>query len=197
MPFTAAIVNYINTTLREGCSLLTDGRFLGIASIIARKKTPTTPLEQLPGILNDNKEYTPVEPNDKYKLIVYHKILSNTYSFDKTNSYGDDYRIKCTTEMAMIVWGDAMKLGIAEELEAVIVFGMPQRLSRVLQNTLGLATCSITPVNSTLDRLPIFRQEYPQSEFFLKPNHQFFQIRYRIESSFDRACVQDLCGQPG
>lgn len=192
MPFIASIVDHINETLKANCALLADGTFYGIASVIARKKTQTAPLEQLPGVLVNHMQYKEVWPNDKYSLIVYHKILSNAYTWVKNDSYGDGYRQKCTTEMQMVVWGDGKKLGIDEELEAVVLYSMPQALGTPLMRTLGFAKCTISAVGSALDRILLFRQEYPQSEFFLKPNHQFFSIRYRVEAEYDKRCI-DLC----
>lgn len=192
MPFIVSIVNYINDAIQANCSLLAGGTFYGIASVVARKKTQASPLEQLPGILVDHTQYITIEPNDKYALIIYHKIISNTYQRDTNNSYGDGYRQKATTDMQLIVWGDSKKLGIDQELESVVVYSIPLSVAAPVQRTLGLKSCSITPYSSTLDRLTVFRQEYPQSEFFLKPNHQFFSVRYRIESTFDKQCV-DMC----
>lgn len=194
MPFTDSIVAHINNCLK-GCSF-TDGKFHGIASVIARKKTAASPLETLPGIL-DGKAYQTIEPNDKHGLILYHKVVSNVYSIEKKNSYGDGYNTKCVTEMQMIVWADSLKQNkTAEQLEPVVIFGMPQGLSAVMMQTLKLNSCLIIPTASVMDRLQVFRQEYPQSEFFLKPNHHFFSIRYRIETTFDKSCVDTcLCGE--
>lgn len=194
MPFIDTIVLHINECLK-GCSF-TDGKFHGIATVIARKKTATAPLETLPGIL-EGKAYQTVEPNDKYGLILYHKVISNVYGFERGNSFGDNYNLKCTTEMQMVVWADSIKQNkTAELLEPVIVFGIPFGLTPELKNTLKLIKCVITPLGSAMDRLQVFRLEYPQSEFFLKPEHHFFSIRYRIETTFDRNCVNTcLCGE--
>lgn len=191
MPFTEKIVKHINDSLKA-CSLFTDGKFHEIATIIARKKTQAAPLETLPGIL-EGKDYKTIEPNDKFGLIVYHKVISNQYSYDKQGSFGDGFRNKSVTEMSMIVWADLLKL--KSDVEPVIIHSMPQGLSTALKQELSLISCLITPTGSTMDRLMVFRQEYPQSDFFLKPNHQFFSIRYRIETSFDKRCIDKcLCG---
>lgn len=192
MPFIASIVSYINDALKANCSLLTGGNFYGISSVVARKKDKASPLEQFPAVLVNHTQYQTVEPNDKEALIIYHKLLSTTYSRDKVQGYGDSYLYKCTTDMMMIVWGDSKKLGIDEELEAVIMYSMPDLLSPSALQQLSFRRCLITTASSNMDRLQVFRQEYPQTPFFLKPNHQFFSIRYRIEAAYDKGCM-DLC----
>jgi hypothetical protein len=192
MPFIASIVSYINDYMKANCSVLTGGAFYGLSSVVARKKDSTAPLEQFPAILVDHTQYKTIEPNDKQALIIYHKLLSNTYTKERKDGYGDSYLFKCTTDLQMIVWGDSKKLGIDQELEAVIMYSMPNALDRAALMQLTFRNCLITTASSNMDRLQVFRQEYPQSQFFLKPNHQFFSIRYRVEATYDKACM-DMC----
>jgi len=198
MPFNDSIVTFINQSLKK--CLLLDGKFHGISTIIARKKNAAAPLETIPGIFqsestNRPKEYISIAPDDKEKMIVYHKALTNTYALDKNNSYGDGYNYKCTSEMNMIVWVNGSFISNAEQLESVFIHAMPNRISPELSKELNFINSIITPLSSIMDRLVVFRQEYPQSDFFLKPQHYFFSIRYRIETTYDKRCVDKcLCG---
>lgn len=195
MPFAEVIAGIINQTLK-GSSLnkkqFQPGSYNGLASIIGRKNAKGD-LELIPGILDGSGNYTPVIPDQKFNLVIYHKLLTNEYGYDKKNSYGEAYDVRCTSQMMMVVWGDGKKIGItAEQLEAMIVFGMPQMLSSIDRQNLGLKTCMISPISTNMDRLQVFRQEYQQVEFFLKPNDALFLVRYKIETSFGQSCI-DLC----
>lgn len=195
MPFIENIVGFINDSLKAGSlkdKRFQTGSFLGLTTIVAKKKGET--LTIYPGTVTVEGEYKTVEPNDKYPVVVYHKILTNTYVYQKDDSYGDRNSIKGTTELAMIVWGDSKKLKLsASQLEAIILMGIPQRISEVKRKELGIKSCTFTPVNSDMDQLRVYRGEYQNVDYFLKPQHSFFLIRYRVEMVFDQSCLS-ACG---
>jgi hypothetical protein len=196
MPFIENIVDYINATLKAGSlkdKRFQTGKFLGLTTIVAKRKADKS-LAIYPGIVNTQGEFTTVEPNDKFPIVVYHKVLSSGYGYEKDNSYGNTSLIKSQTEMSMIVWGDSNKLKLsASRLEAVFLTGFPQRLSEQARKDLGLRMCLFTPLSSDMDQLRVFRGEYQNVDYFLKPQHSFFQIRYRVDMSFDQGCL-DACG---
>lgn len=195
MPFLDSIVTYINDSLK-GSSLndkrFQPGKFCGVSTILARKKGEG--LELLPAVEIEGT-YKLVEPDDRLNIITYHKVVSNTYSMVK-KSHGDSYYHKCTSEMAMVVFADAKKIRMsAEQLEPLLIYGMPQRLSDVLMKEIKFVSVLITPLASDMDKIRVFRTEYPGSEYFLKPYHHFFLLRYRIEATFDKNCIDAcLCG---
>lgn len=200
MPFIEKIVDAINTSLKE--SSLNDkrfqpGKYVGCTTLLARING--NQLETLPAICDDNGEYKTVEPNDKFNIIIYHKTISNVYAKVVNNpqvrSYGDDYALKCTSEMQLTVIADSRKVKmLAEQLEPLIIYGIPQHLSKQMMIDLGFRSCVITPISSTLEKINVFRQEYPNTQYFLKPFHQLFSIRYRVETGFDKNCVEKcLC----
>lgn len=197
MPFTDKIVAYINEQLKA--SSLNDKRFLpvrllGVATQLARPKGQG--VELLPATCDEQGNHKLIEPDDKFPITVYHKTITNAYTSAKQQSYGDDYVYKCTTEMQLIVLADQRKVKMtAEQLEPAVIYGMPQRLSAALMQDVRFASCLITPLGSDMDKIRVFRQEYPGNEYFLKPYHQLFSIRYRIEATFDKNCVNKcLCG---
>lgn len=201
MPFIEKIVDYINTSLKD--SSLKDkrfqpGKYVGLTTVLPRMNG--TVLEQLPATCDENGEYKTVEPNDKFNIIIYHKTISNIYTKvtqqPGIKSYGDDYALKCTTEMQLAVIADLRKVKmLAEQIEPLVIYGIPQRLTDALMVEFGFRSCLITPTASVMDKINVFRQEYPQTAYFLKPFHQLFLIRYRIETGFDKNCVEKcLCG---
>lgn len=185
MPFLSTIATYINDALQAGTlSAIAPAKYLGITTVLARKKSATAPLELLPAVMSLDGEYTLVEPNDKFALIIYHKVISNVYSNVKS-SYGNSYDTKCNTEMVMVFFSDSKATQLTvEELEQRIITGFPQRYESGV-----FKSCLITPFSSDMDKIRVFRQEYPQSEYFLKPTNQLFLVRYRIEAVFNRDCL--------
>lgn len=197
MPFTDRIVKYINDSLKAGSlndKRFQNGKYCGVSTLLARKNGNA--IEVLPAVVDQNGEYKMIEPNDKFGIIIYHKVVANAYSFVKQQSFGDDNAVKCTTDMTMVVLADSRAVGLqAEALEPLIIFGLPLRLSDALKGELKLNSCLITPIGSTMDKIMVFKSEYPSTEYFLKPFHQLFSIRYRVEATFDKNCANNcLCG---
>lgn len=196
MPFTDKIVELINVSLK-GSSLNKEvfqpGQFHGISSVIGITKDAG--LSLVPGILDGSGSYKAVSPDQKYNLVIYHKCIANDYDLDRKNSYGDSFDFTCRSQMQMVVWGDGKKMKLtADTLEAIIVFGIPQNLSSMDRQNLGLKSCRIMPMNSNMDRLNCFRQEYVNYNFNLKADDCFFIIRYKIETTFGQNCI-DMCCQ--
>lgn len=192
MPFTDTIVKFINDSLRNGS--LKDGKlqagiFFGLSSIVARKNESGS-LGLWPAIANNNGEYKPVQPDDKFPFMIYHKPVSTAYSYAKNDSYGDKYNIKAATENIIVAWIDSKKTNIsAQFFETMIIAGLPLQVTSELKSEMGIISSLITPLSSNMDVLNVFRSEYQNVDFFLKPYHGFFSIRYRIETTFNQACL--------
>lgn len=197
MPFLNQITDYINDTLRAGSlnkKILQPVEFCGLSTIVGRKKDKTSQLELLPAIVADKGVVKLITPESKYGMQLYHKVITNTYEKDQ-KSVGDSYNIRSISEMSLIVISNGKLTGKAKEaLEPVVLFGMPQNLSSALIADLKIKSCLITLTASNLNQVEVFRQEYPQSEYFLSEQMSMFSIRYRITMSFSQACVEQcLC----
>lgn len=196
MAFSETFVQYINDSLKAGSlnsKKFQPGAFHGIVSLVARKGLNDS-LQLLPAIAHMDGNFKAVEPNDKFNVIIYHKVIANSYLYQKQDSFGDHYVIKSTNEMAMIVWVNTKKAKLtAEQIEALFIAGLPQDLSPEKKKEIGIYSCKITPVATDMDKLRVFRQEYQNIPFFLRPEHCFFQLRYKAELTFDQACLLN-CG---
>lgn len=195
MPFTETIVKFINDCLKAGSlkdKKFQPGSYNCLASVVARKKDDGS-LELLPAIADADGNYQPVQPDDRFNLIIYHKTISNAYSYVKNDSYGDGYLIKSTTENNLIAWIDSRKTFVAkDQFETLIIAGFPQIITKEMKMQLMIQSCIITPISSNMDILSVFRAEYQNCDFFLKPYHGLFAVRYRIEITFNQACL-DTC----
>lgn len=191
MPFLDQIANYINDVLKAGelsKAKLQPAKYYGIANVITRKRDGGT-LEQLPAITEAGVIKNLISPDGKMALQIYHKTIGNSYSYEK-KSYGDGYDMKSSTDMQLVVIFNSKLTGkVKEILEPVVLFGMPQKLSQGLIADLKIIKCSITPLSSNLDPVSVFKQEYPQAEYFLNEILSMFSIRYRIEMTFSQACL--------
>lgn len=194
MPFLDQIVNYVNDQLRAGSlnnSKLQPATYDGISTIVPRKKGDNQ-FELLPAIMQEGKLKKYCTPDAKYALQLYHKVMSNVYGIEK-KSYGDSYDIRCITELMLVVFYNSKLTGKAKEvLEPIVLFGLPQRLSTELMSDLQFGNCLISPVSSNMDVLSNFKQEFPNSDYFLNEMISMFSIRYRIEAVFSQACI-DAC----
>ncbi len=200
MPFLNQIISFINEDLKAGSlnkEKLQPAMFYGLSSVVTRNTKGTkepSKLELLPAIVDANGKDTPITLNSKLALQVYHKLNSKTYSVEK-KSYGDEYNIKCTSDLSMVVITNSKITGKTKDvLEPLLIFGMPQKLSTALFADLKISTCLITPVSSNMDALAVYKQEYPQSDYYLTEQMSMFLIRYKIELSFSQHCVEQcLC----
>lgn len=196
MPLLGTIVERINGSLKASSlnkEKLQPSVLHGISTIVGREKVSGS-VEFLPAIFKDGKA-TPLTPDDKFSVIIYHKLVSKVYGVSKA-SYGDGNNYTETVEMAMVVYLNTARCGItSEQLEPMLIAGLPGGLAAADLQAIGLAGCTILPASSDLDQLRVFRQEFQQSEYFLKPADQLFLIRYKIISTFDRRCLNTcLCG---
>lgn len=197
MPFLNQIAEFINGELKAGSlnkKKMQPAIFYGITTVFPRSKgtKKVDQLELLPGIIDPSGNIIPITADSKYAIQIYHKLLSNAYSYEK-KSYGEGYDVKSISEVSMVVFTNSKLTGTTKDaVEPVVVFGMPQKLSKALFACLKINKCLITPVSSNMDAVQVFRQEYPQSEYFLSDQMSMFSIRYRIEMNFSQACV-DQC----
>lgn len=192
MAFTESIAKYLNDSLKASSLNFNAGLFHTMATVIARKQD-NNQLQLLPGIADVNGNYKTIEPNDKLSLIVYHKSLSTSYNYAKQDSYGNNYDLKATNEVAMIIWANAKKIKLSDEqLETRIIASFPQQLSAETKSSLQFKSCLISPLQTDMDKVRVFRQEYPGVNYFLRPEHIFFQLKYRVEIVFTQDCI--TCG---
>lgn len=198
MPFLNDIVQYINEYLKKDTlnkEKLQPLNSYGLATVVGRttgKGKDLSKMELLPAIIT----YGSIEfifPQEKFALQMYHKLNSNAYSMDKTKSFGDANNVKCISDLTMVFITNSKITGKAKEvIEPQILFGFPQRLTQPMIMDLGISSCNITCISSNMDPMQVFKQEYPQSPYFLTEQISMFSMRYKIEISFSQRCI-DKC----
>jgi hypothetical protein len=197
MPFINQIVTYINDSLKAGSlnkSALQPAVYHELSTVVVRKNATQKEPEYLPAIISPEGKAMVITPDSKLAIQIYHKQLTNVYSYEK-KSYGNNYDVKSSTELAMIVITNSKLIGSNKDaVEPLFVFGIPQVPTQSFLQQLNIINCSITPLGSNMNHVEVFRQEYPKSDYFLNEQMSMFLIRYRIEMKFNQACVdQCLC----
>lgn len=198
MPFIDQIIDFINIELAKGSlnkEKLQPAKFHRLATITPRLKPGARnkkELELLPAIVLPGGQIEFVTAESNFALQCYHRLLSKQYSF-VSKSYGNGHDIQMVAELMLVFITNSAITGRSKEaLEPAVLFGMPQHLSPAALSELGIGKCLIRPVSSNLDQVAVFRQEYPQSTYFLNAQVGMFSIKYKFDLTFSQACV-DAC----
>lgn len=188
MPLLSNIVSNINSQIQAKLPSVEfqmaqyNGITIPITKTLKDDKTSTFPAVRIA----NTKDAKAVLLDDKFNLVIYHKLLGNTYSVVENEDYGDDYSvIKQVTTMQMVVWAQSSKVGfLAEhELESAIsgaIFGAMK-----LKPFFSLF---VAPTSTNYDKNALFNQEYKGVSNILQNDHLYFSINYTIESTFEKGC---------
>jgi len=197
MPFLKEIVSYINTNLSENgglaSSVFAGKQLYGISTLL-----PIQPLEgteySIPGFLNDQGDAVYVGVDDSYPVIIYHRIISSSYSISDVGGFGDrEAMTQEESEGRLVVFGrrDVIKK-TDEELADIVVMSIPDVLPPSFisrYNSLGLSFASVATTDVNKDREQAFTEEYGNiTPLPLKPEHIFFAVSYQITTLFNKAC---------
>jgi hypothetical protein len=188
MPLLSNIVANINAQIQaklpsqEFQMAQYSGITIPITRTLKENGTATFPGVRVP----NSKDAKAIVLDDKYNLIVYHKLVGNTYSVVEDEDYGDDYSIvKQVTTMQMVVWAQSSKVGFLSEheLESAIsgaIFGQ--------MNLKPFFSLFVAPTSTNYDKNSLFGQEFKGVSNILQNDHLYFAINYTIDSTFEKDC---------
>lgn len=144
----------------------------------------------LPAVINDKGEAKYIGIDDKYNLIVYHRIITTTPSKKKAGQYGDgNKRTTITNKMSMVVFANREKLKITQEVLAnYILASIPTNIDKEILSKESLSECTIDVLDVNFNSSALYKREYLKDGFF-KPNQMFFEISYQIVYSFHSDCI--------
>lgn len=187
MAFLDNIVSEINSGLKSKLSAFETSIFSGIASQIARKSG--TKYEFVPAEVNNDGNAKWITFDDINELSIYHRIANSAYQLIKDQSYGDGYTtIQQNYDIELVVMADKRKVGVSPDTLEVAI-------SSNLVDTVilpGVSYVSIYPVSANHASKTIFSQEFSGVNYYLKPEHILFSIRYRVELRYQKGCIS-LC----
>ena len=195
MPFIKKIVEIIDENVKtsDAASIgkLQVQKFHGLAKL-GYETMDKGVLKQYPiGMFNAES----IQPDDRYNLITYHRVIGSK-QYTNVGGYGSDSNyITETVPMMLVVMGYFNKLNITDEqLEQIFLPHLAYNLVTDAAS-IGIRRGAITPVSTNFDSMALFNQEYKNVQPFLKTNLMYFQIRYQIESTYDKNCFNNTtCG---
>jgi hypothetical protein len=201
MPFLSEQIEIINSSLQSlalSDARFSSGRFEAIAVDVSRKDADTGAITTFPAVMDKNYEAQEITVDDTYPIIIYHKILSKEYAFDKApagpNQYGDGNRyITETASVKMVVYGKYAALKLTrEQLEALITSNFPDSIAPVSIQPLKLDNMVVTLKGSDLNSARVWQEEYKGIPLFLAPEDILFSIMYSIDTRFRKGCI-NIC----
>lgn len=187
MAYLNSIVSEINTGLKKSLTAFPTAVYAGIVYQITRERSQKT--EVIPAEVNDKGEARWITFDDINELSLYHRIANSTYTQFKNQSYGDGYLdFQHQYDIELVVMGDRRKINVRpDELEAAIASNIGAK-----EKPTGVSFINVLPVSANHNSQTVFRQEFQGVDYYLKPEHILFSIRYRVELRYQKGCIS-LC----
>lgn len=142
--------------------------------------------EEFPSIVDLAGDGKYVGIDDKQNLIIYHRKQNLSISDDTVNKgYGDNPAGSINTySMVMVVYMNRKKLNMeADELVVYLQKHFPYTLENKNFTYLSASIDSVI-----LNTQQVFRTEYTNVNYFMKPEHALIAISYTIEGKPNLAC---------
>ena len=198
MPFLNNITKNIDALLNTKvlCNIpVSKIKNCGIAETVVDWKDLDGNGEQVkfPAFVNNNAEAVMIIPNDNFHLITYHKINSIQTTLVAKKAFGDDLGdLKETVSMNLMVLYFIDKIQQpAYQIDALFRDAMPKFLMiKNKSNTAILQQSYMQPTVSNFDKINLLNREWTGIELSYI-NIQFFELQYKIESTWKRGCYVD------
>lgn len=193
MPFLKQQIEIVNKSLLANAfadQRFAGGRFETIA-VDASRKNDKEQIETFPAIMSENYEAQEITTDDAYPIVIYHKIFSKLYAFEKGQFGATNPNIVETSQVKMVVYGKYAKLKMTREsLEALITANFPDQIAQSAIASLKLDNMLVICRSSNLNSASVFAEEYKGFPLFLAPEDIYFSIRYDIETKFRKGCIK-------
>jgi len=187
------IIDIINTGIEAE---LADKRFAGSVFHAIATQSDDSNATTSPYIIDSFGEATNVLYDDNKPVVLYHKYNgSNTYRSESISQFGDDNeKVSTAYNITLIVFGSRNLTQLQpDDLETLIVSGMPTALTNAQLNTLNLLGCNIIVSGSDHNSINIFKREFTGQQKKFDPRIYMFALNYTIECSYDKGCINTLC----
>lgn len=187
MAFLSDIIDGINSSLKDKLTAFPTAKYFGLVYQLAKKEGNKT--IYLPADINLNGQAEYATFDDINELGIYHRVSNSTYQISRRESYGDtNSGVLQIYDVDLVVMANRKRVEVQPDvLEIVIVSNFMETFK--LQ---GVNQISITPVSANHNSKSVFSNEFQGLNYYLKPEHILFSIRYRIELRYQRGCIS-LC----
>lgn len=182
------IVSEINKAIK---GFLTDSTFAisslnGIVYPLLKEKD-----NSLPATIDHKGNATYTGIDDKYSLMVYHKIMTTVpKKAAATRQFGDGNKtLQVTNKMSLVVFANREKLKLTQEVLAnYIVAALPTNIDKAILSKERLSECTIDVLEVNFNSSALFKREYLK-ESILKPHQMLFEVSYQIVYGFNANCI--------
>lgn len=187
MAYLGEIVDTINEALKAKLTAFPLSRYNGLSYMVTRKKG--TSFEYLPAQISNSGDARLITFDDVRELEIYHRVANSTYTVTGVATYGDGHdAFKHNYDIDLIVMADRRKVQVEPDvLEAAIASNIPSKTT--IEGVRGI---TILAISANHNSRSLFNQEFQGADYYLKPEHIFFSIRYRVEIQYQKGCLS-LC----
>ena len=200
MPKIREITTILNQSLKDGNfhgRKFQDGVWYSLAYLVDRNEKRGDEIVTIrrPSIIDNAGEGTSVDYNDTYPIQFYHRITAPLQYVDMNNEgFGNpNSSNKEIADMVLICIGDRARVGAYnEDICAAIVNDLTRELTPTQLTTLALQSATIEVIDTNLNPIEVFEQEYNGVDFALAPENFMISIRYRITTMYGKSCFT-LC----
>jgi len=198
MPKLSPIIDAINEHLKK--TVFNTARFSGtqlhgLSEMQNREDGGDDKIIQVPCIVDNMGEGTPIFPDDTYPVIAYHRIAGTKINIDlkqQTGRSNDRLTRVAYCSLIIVALRDRIKLSI-EDLDLIILGNMPDTIDSAALQKLALKSCTINVLGSDLSSQQVYQREWPQTGKLLSPEKMVLEIKYQIGCNFDKKCINQLC----
>lgn len=196
MPNLRGITTLINNTLQATCfstQKFQGGSYSDLAYMVIEEPTQENQLEiRRPAVVANSGESIPVNVDDTYPVVVYHRNTNLFYEDEQTESFGDAGQdIRETADMVLICIGDRDFLQVVQEdVVSAIWANIPRNLTASQLSALQLDKVIIEPGEVNVQPMEVWQQEISNVAYGLDPQHFMLSIKYRIISIYNKNCFQ-------
>jgi len=187
MPFLEGIVGQINDSILN--KIANSSAILSIRGI---SKQVVRDQDAIPSYIDNSGNGVFNAFDDNYSICVYHKCDNMIYASKIEGTFGDGQELQQETAMmSLFCWADRARLKTTQEaIASAIASAIPYTVDTTFKTDRNLTGVSIEIVQIDNNPLTVWGREFQGIEYQLPPESIYFQIIYKIETVYDKGCLE-------
>lgn len=183
------VIGFINDILKERVSSYPTANMQGVMTQTVSNQQNKVVIYPTIIDLSGKANYTGLDK--RVSFTGYHRLMGSTFTSVVDKAYGDDMlTIVSVTDVQFIVWGWRDKINHKPEQFALILAdSLPGAITADEFTALKIRELKVVEAGINYDQRTIFNQEIQGIPYFLGPETFVFSIRYRIEGSYLKGCL--------
>lgn len=187
------IARWINECIQE---VLSEQRFAGsqysgITSLLMNDQESTALL--MPCTIDSDGEGLWVGVDDAYPVQLYHRHNGCVFKSEPADAFGGNAPRKEFIAMSLFVVAQRSRTRLApEDLKTLIATAFPYEIP-AQKRALWKLSGSISLLSADLNSQNVYKREYNPAPTILDPQVNMFELKYQIECSYQKDCINTLC----